>query len=182
MEVAISDFASRGTASKTSDYSNYVNQHHQNTNLYSGTGGELTHFFSISISGEEETVQRETPHSEIINIIDYITSCFNLTKNELAGICQIDSRKTVYNWLDGTSTPRTPTMNRLFDLLMIAKAWRQANLPNERRILSQRVFQGKNVYEILKENVLDRQKILFVGSRLILLNPLNKSKLKDPFA
>ena len=155
----------------------------QNSDLYSGSGGQFTAFFTTSISGGKEVTLKKTASGiETSRILEYITSCFDLTKDELALICKVQSRKTLYNWIDGSSVPRASTMGRLFDLLMIAKAWRQTNLPNDRKVLSRPVVGGQSVVEMLKESVLNQEKILFAGSRLVLLFPFDKTNLKDPFA
>jgi hypothetical protein len=65
---------------------------------------------------------------------------------------------------------------------MIAKAWRQTNLPNDRKILSMPVVRGQNILDMLKESVLNQEKILFAGSRLALLSPFGETNLRDPFA
>lgn len=177
-----SDFALSSGASQAIYTFNLENQNHLPTEPYYSSGGQLTDFFS-PISGKEETISQKVESDfKILKIIDYITSCFDLTKDELATICKIQSRKTLYNWIDGISTPRASTMERLFDLFMIAKAWRQAKLPNDRKVLCRPVLQGKSIIDILKDDVLNHEKILFAGTRLILLYPFNKTVLKDPFA
>ncbi|MFA5959075.1 MAG: hypothetical protein WC785_00985 [Tatlockia sp.] len=151
-------------------------------NLYVATGGELSSFFSTSISGGSNLLPKiEDSGSQLQHIINYITSCFTLTKDELAAISKIQSRKTLYNWADGTSKPRTLTIERLFDLFMIAKAWKQANLPSDYESLHYPIFKGVSIFDMLKSSSLDKEKILFAGSR-IMLTRSNRTPLKDPFA
>jgi hypothetical protein len=158
-------------------------QNSQPFDLYYGSGGQLTPFFTTSISGGKEVPSKKTATEiEASRIIEYISSCFDLTKDELAHICKVQSRKTLYNWIDGSSTPRASTMGRLFDLFMIAKAWKQTNLSNDRKVLSIPVVRGQSIMDMLKESILSREKILFAGSRLALLSTFDETNLRDPFA
>lgn len=152
-------------------------------NLYSGSGGRLTAFFSMTISGGKEvSIREKTSEIETPQIIEYISSCFDLTKDELALICKVQSRKTLYNWIDGTSAPRASTMERLFTLFMIAKAWKQTNLSNDHKVLSMPAVKGQSIIDMLKESVLNQEKILFAGSRLALVSLFNETNLRNPFA
>lgn len=146
-----------------------------NINFYRASGGTPTLFF-ISSSGD---VVIERTDSRPQNIINEISSCFNLTKEELASVCKVQSRKTLYNWMEGRQ-PRASTMERLFDLLMIATAWKQSNFPNDYESLRRASLGKSSVLEMLKSDTLDREKILFAGSRLALINS-GSTLLRDPF-
>lgn len=147
---------------------------------YIASGGQLTSFFSTAISGESPLPKLESLGNKLTNIIDKVSACFNLTKEELASVCQVQSRKTLYNWIDGRQ-PRALTMERLFDLLMIAEAWKQSNFPNDYESLHTVSVQDISVIDMLKSDTLDKEKILFSGSRLALINSA-PTLLKDPFA
>ncbi len=149
--------------------------------IYLATGGALTPFFSTAITGEVPFPKVEPYGPKLHNVINTLTSCFNLTKDELATICKIQSRKTLYNWADGYSKPRALTMKRLFDLLMIANAWGQAGFPNDHESLHRSILQGGSVFDMLRNDNLDKDRILFAGSRLALTRS-DRTSLKDPFA
>ncbi|WP_412758187.1 helix-turn-helix domain-containing protein [Legionella bozemanae] len=150
------------------------------SDLSYASGGRMEPFFSIP-TGEKEVSAKETDIKfNSIKVLDFLTSCFNLTKEELASICKI-SRKTIYNWIDGFSEPRKAALERLFDLLMVAKAWKLNLLPNDSKMLRTPVLNGKSVLDLLKEDELNNEQILFAGSRLVLLSPFDSAELKDPF-
>jgi hypothetical protein len=180
--IAQSFVPSGGANQAICEFDSTLGKIYKTVNMYLATGGEQSVFFSTPISGADNLFPEiKRPHNKFQSVISEISSCFSLTKEELAVICKVHSRKTLYNWVDGVSKPRALTLERLFDLLMIAKAWKQANLPNDYESLHLVTFHGVSIFDMLKNDTLDKEKILFAGSRLALFQS-NKTPLKDPFA
>lgn len=151
--------------------------------VYQGSGGKLawsvgenySRAFRISI---KKTVNSESTFDKIV---EKISVTFNLTKNELADVCQVRTRKTLYNWIDGSSKPHKSTMKRIYELFDIAQAWRQSSYPNTAESIHSPVVDGRSVFDLLQEDKLDKERVLFAGTRLALANE-TQPKLEDPFA
>jgi DNA-binding transcriptional regulator YiaG len=135
-------------------------------------------------SGADTIVQRSMPaahpkteHS-LSTTLDEIADTFALTKDQLAD-CLLVSRKTIYNWIDGTASPQHANLNRLYELKLLCKDWQYRKLFINKPQLSEPVVNSKSVMELLKAEKLDRDQILFAGSRLGLENI--GQRLSDPF-
>lgn len=149
---------------------------------YIASGGFASHFFTTDLSGSNNTFgDTKISENNISRIVKEIRSVFGLTKKEFASVCQIKSRKTLYNWIDGVSVPRKKTMGRMFDLRIISEAWVQSALSIDKESLHQPVLDGVSIYELLMKDILDKELILFAGSRLNMPS-MSNNKLKDPFA
>jgi hypothetical protein len=148
--------------------------------LYQGSGGGITSFLSISPSGAKTQISPE-PKNKLAMAINEICSAFGLTKEALAQVCQVETRKTLYNWINGETTPRKQTMSRIFNLLITARAWTQAGLTIDQAELEQPVLDNRSVLDLLSQPEIDKERILFAGSRLDLARK-DQSILIDPFA
>ena len=148
--------------------------------LHQGSGGTIASMFSTSLSGTKTQVE-QVPQNKLAAAVNEICTAFGLTKEELAQVCHIQSRKTLYNWINGEAIPRKSTMSRIFDLLTAAQAWKHAGLSGDRDLLRQAVLDGKNLFNILNQPEIDKELILFVGSRLNLMSPA-KGVISKPFA
>ena len=159
--------------------------------LYRGSGGSVSGIYNTVFSGANNipsTLESEYENSGILkntdnqfaNKVNNICSTFSLTKDELSQVCKIKSRKTLYNWIDGTSKPRKSTMGRIFDLSIIAQAWKQSGFTNKSELINTPILDGLSVLDLLTDDVLDKELILFAGSRLNLSSGLEKV-LQDPF-
>lgn len=151
--------------------------------LYRGSGGKLNTIFSHVPSGASNIpVQNELQHNnKLETTLSNISSTFNLTKDELAHICHVQSRKTLYNWIDGKATPRKSAMSRVFDLYIIAQAWKQSGFSRDKISLRRPMIGEQSLYDLLSRDSLDKELILFVGSRLHLTSSLQET-IPDPFA
>lgn len=152
----------------------------QRYGVYRGSGGAFTSIFSSSVTGSK-TVLVKDPYSKIAAATDEVCSAFALTKAEFAHLCHIQSRKSLYNWIKGESNPRKATMRRIFDLLTAARAWRHAGFSNNRQQLSQAVLDGQSLFDILNQDKIETDLILFAGSRLNTMPPGNHP-MRDPFS
>lgn len=94
-----------------------------------------------------------------------IGNTFALTKEQLAD-CLLVTRKTIYNWLDGTSSPQQTNFSRLYEFKLLCKDWRYKNLAVDKLQLTEPVIDNKSLLDLLKEEKLDLERILFAGSRL----------------
>ena len=148
--------------------------------LHQGSGGKIASMFSTSLSGTKTQVE-QAPQNKLAAAVNEICTAFGLTKEELAQVCHIQSRKTLYNWINGEAIPRKSTMSRIFDLLTVAQAWKHAGLSGDRDVLRQAVLDGENLFDILNQPEIDKELILFVGSRLSLMSPA-KGVISKPFA
>lgn len=152
----------------------------QRYSLYQGSGGTVTSIFSTSVTGAKTQIKQE-PQNKLAAAVSDICTAFGLTKEELAQVCHVQSRKTLYNWINGEANPRKSAMRRIFDLLTAAQAWRHAGFSSDKVQLRQAVLDGQNLFDILNQEKIDKELILFVGSRLNIMSP-TKGVISDPFA
>ena len=148
--------------------------------LYQGSGGTVTTLQPSSLSGTH-TIVGIGSSKNLKVAVDEVCKTFGLTKDDLAEVLNIQSRKTLYNWVNGEAVPRKLTMNRLFDLLMVAKAWRSSGLTVRKEQLKEPILGDRTVFDLLKQPIVDKQLILFAGSRLS-FNSKSAERLSDPFA
>lgn len=152
----------------------------QKFSLYQGSGGTAASLLNNTPSGTNTQIKKETQH-ELANTIDEICLVFGLTKDELAQVCKIQSRKTLYNWLNGETTPRKSAMSRIFDLLVTSRAWINSGFPTGKNHLHKTVVGNQSVFDLLKQPEINKELILFAGSRLDLFFS-EKNSLSDPFS
>ena len=151
----------------------------QSFSLYQGSGGEVASLLSATPSGANTEVH-VTPQNKLAIAVKEVCQAFGLTKEELAQICKIQSRKTLYNWINGEAKPRKSAMSRLFDLLITARAWRSSGFGADREQLHEPVLGAQSVYDLLNQPEIDKERILFVGSKLNLMSK-GINDLSDPF-
>lgn len=174
------DYSGSNFMSPPAIYQEYIEEEAQNTySLYQGSGGRITSMLSISVSGTKTQIIQE-PLNKLASAVKVICDAFGLTKDELTEICHIQSRKTLYNWIDGKTNPRKSAMSRIFDLLTVAQAWGHAGFSGDRALLRERVLDGQNLFELLNQGQIDKELVLFVGSRLNTMAASNA--ITDPFA
>lgn len=150
--------------------------------LYQGSGGIVVGFFSNQVSGSNNIpVSINTRENKLEETVRNICKVFSLTKEELTKACKVHSRKTLYNWIDGISAPRKTAMSRIFDLSLITQAWQQSGFSIDRESLHRPILDGLSVFDLLANGILDKERILFAGSRLK-LSSVSQTTIKDPFA
>lgn len=152
----------------------------RNFSLYQGSGGVASSLLRTTPSGASTKVATPAPN-KLAASVNEICTAFGLTKEELAQVCKVQSRKTLYNWINGEATPRKSAMNRIFDLLMTARAWTSSGFIADQEQLYRPIIDGQSVFGLLSKPEIDKGLILFAGSRLNALTPV-KGKLSDPFA
>lgn len=142
-----------------------------------GSGGTIVpEFFTLS-SGSYAlvTTVEEDP---LRTLIQRIESTFGMTREELAKACKT-TRKTIYNWLNHEAEPQARNRQRLFDLDILARDWADAGYPQRQDQLNRPLIDGRTVMDLLADDTIDRELILFAGSRLA-IGDVN-AVLKDPF-
>ena len=150
--------------------------------LYQASGGAVAVALSFSNVPSGANIKIEAkPQNKLAMAVNEICSAFGLTKEELAQVCMIHSRKTLYNWINGETVPRTSTMNRIYDLLLAARDWVGSGLSINREQLHTPVLNDQCVFDLLNAQQIDRERILFAGSRVNMLSTMN-SNLSNPFA
>ncbi len=152
----------------------------QTFSLYQGSGGEVASLLSITPSGANTQVHK-APQNKLATAVNEICLAFGLTKEELAQVCKVQSRKTLYNWINGEAKPRKSAMSRVFDLLVTARAWLSSGFIADREQLHEPVLGNQSVFDLLSQPEIDKERILFAGSRLNMLSSA-KDDLSDPFA
>lgn len=128
---------------------------------------------------KNEFVDKQSELSSINNTVDEISRNFNFNKTILAAVIKV-SRKSLYNWLDGTSEPREESLNRILDLVLISRDWVNYGFPVDKMSLSMRIVGEQSILDMLSSNVLDRGLILHAGTTLYMQS--EQPVLKDPFA
>ncbi len=148
--------------------------------LYQGSGGEVSSLLTITPSGANTQVYT-APENKLAISVNEICQAFGLTKDELAQICNVQSRKTLYNWINGDVKPRKSAMIRVFDLLVTARAWQSSGYAAYKEQLHEPVLGKLSVFDLLNQPAINQERILFAGSRLNMLSPA-KNGFSDPFA
>ena len=97
--------------------------------------------------------------------IELIKTVFSMTESEIAQSIGV-SRKTLFNWKKRESAPNKEKAQNIFDLYLLAKNWKDAGFTIDSFELQLPVFGDQSIKDLLKEDRLDSEKILFAGNRL----------------
>lgn len=143
-----------------------------------GSGGTLVPEV-FAVSSGSYILLTTAPQDPLRMRLERIESAFCITREELADVCRT-TRKTVYNWLNQDSEPQAKNRQRLFELDVLAEDWLDAGYTQERDQLHKPLIDGKSVMDLLTDERLDRELVLFAGSRLAISNLTGS--LKDPFS
>lgn len=136
---------------------------------YSGSGGMGESPFYSPASGSY-IVFSEPPEGKLVSpaiaqVIKEIREAFGVSMEELAQMCST-TRKTIYNWKDGTSEPRKKVAKKLFTLHRAARDWTQSGSSQPKAQMYKPVLGDKSLFDLLTEEPLDLEAIEFVRSRL----------------
>lgn len=107
--------------------------------------------------------------------LENIKNAFSLSNDELANIIGV-SRKTLHNWKTG-NIRSSEKRKRIFDLFLLATNWSNAGFSGNRHDLEKKILNGKSILDLLVEEDLNAEKILFAGSRIDLLSPRSEKGL-----
>lgn len=150
--------------------------------FYRGSGGSASSLIGVTPSGTLMHVAAAIDHQNgISRAIANLAATFQLTKEELAHVLGVQSRKTLYNWINGSATPRKSTQDRLYELVSVASAWEHLGISVGRAQLHESIVDGESVIGLLEKPVVERDLILFAGSRLSMTST-HAPRLSDPFA
>ena len=123
----------------------------------------------------------EEQRSPISRALLQIETTFGLTRRLLAAVCGV-TPKTVYNWLDENATPSAHHQQRIFKLREAALNWQREAYPHPKNHLHVLIMRGKTLLELLNEDPVDVQRILFAGQRLKLAELDETAEvIPDPF-
>ena len=162
---------------------NPVAELYSNDGLYfSPSGGVQRSKLSVHMSGLNNDLYKinQKHQVSIKGVIDNICSALSLGKDVLASLCDV-TRQTVYNWVEKPDSLKPSTAERLFQLNVAATEWKQAGYTVKRSQLNIPLVSGSSLIDILQEKPLDREKLMFAGSRMNLVD-LIADDLADPFA
>ena len=146
--------------------------------LIQGSGGALHRELFVDATSSVVIMDYQNPRP-LRSVLDKIQSAFGLGITDLAGVA-CTTRKTIYNWLEGTAEPQKKNLERLFQLSVLAGDWADAGYTKERAEIRQPVVDGHSVLDLLSEESLDAELVLFAGSRLSMTK--SKNALANPFS
>ena len=146
--------------------------------LMQGSGGALHRDLFVDATSSLVVLDYENPNP-LRSVLERIQRTFGLGITDAAKIV-CTTRKTVYNWLDGSSEPQRNNLERLFQLDVLAGDWVDAGYTMERAAIRQPIVDGRSVLDLLTEEPLDPELLLFAGSRLSMAT--SKTTLPSPFA
>ena len=147
--------------------------------FYKGSGGSASSLMVVSPSGTQTQVI--LPQNALAAAIDQICGSFHFTKEELTKTLGLQSRKSIYNWINGTVTPRKQALDKIYSLLFIARSWEKSGLVFSRAQLQQPLIDGQGILDLLAEPTTNKELILFAGSRIDSMS-YKATSLPDPFA
>lgn len=117
---------------------------------------------ALSFTSEEST---EIQRNALEEKIDLIKTVFSMTELEIAQTIDV-SRKTLFNWKQKQSAPNKKKAQNIFELYLLAKNWKDAGFTTDSFELESPIIDGKSIKDLLKEDKIDSEKILFAGNRL----------------
>ncbi len=125
-------------------------------------------------------MQNVTNH-KTIQVVEEIAQTFGLIEEELLQVSRVKNKYELIP-LSGTNAEALkPTFSRIFDLYMIARDWKTTGLSSNAHQLHTPILDNQSIFDLLREEFLDKERILFAGSRLSLLSK-TQTALIDPFA
>jgi len=148
-----------------------------------GSGGTCSYALRPGASAarivDRQSVLSHLPEPPLLKVLNQIEKTFGLNRAELARVCGT-TRKSVYAWADGNATPHARNLQRLFELQLLARDWREAGFPNERARVHEPILDDRSVFDLLCDKALDPAQVRFAGSRLTLAH-MTSTQLSDPF-
>lgn len=148
--------------------------------LYRGTGGSFALATDMPTTGAKVKIEDRSEGS-LAEAVNHISSTFGLTKDEFARACHVETRKTIYNWINGDANPRKSALRRIFDLHSVADAWKSCGFSLSRADLHSPQAEGISLFEALCKDEIDLARVLFIGSRINTMSAPART-ISDPFA
>jgi len=148
---------------------------HAEISSFDATGGQLR--VLVNAHPQSESIQAN-PIGEALQVI---RTTFGLTMKMLSKACGV-TRKSVYKWQDEDVTPNRQHQQRIFKLREAALNWRREAYPHPKNHLYEPILREKTLLDLLNEDPVDVQRILFAGQRLKLAElDAAAEVIPDPF-
>ena len=141
-------------------------------------GGTVSSLLNAIIVGERPHVSSE-PNTTLDSVVTEICSTFGLTRKELIQVARIQSVEKLDSWIHTDEKAEKAAMNRLFDLYLVSDAWSTYGFGPDREQLFYPVIDGQSIFDMLNESNIDKELIIFSGSRLNLILP-GRGNLLNP--
>lgn len=155
----------------------------ENNNFFQmqGSGGDTFGRYIFDIGGTASTiiVFGDKLTKSVEQVIEDIRLTFDLSVSDFSEVMNT-TRKTVYNWIGANKITKQVVIDRLFSLNVLAEAWREEGFANTKNYLRQPVIDGRSVYDLLSDELLNNDLIMFAGRRLALSSEV-PTKIADPF-
>jgi hypothetical protein len=127
-----------------------------------------------------DNITNAQPSIPLRNRFDEIKRVFSLTEKELAEVLLVDSPDTLVGWTkDISPIIEKIAIDRIFSLVMLTKDWESHGYTVSRDTLHRPIIEEECLFSMLSAQHLDKSLVLFVGSRLTLIE-LNESVFPDP--
>lgn len=130
-------------------------------------------------------IKNKTTHSK--SVVDFpakliaIQETFDLTNEQMAQVMN-SSRKSVHNWMTGTSRPNKTKAKRILELFNISKMWIDRSFSVDRDLLGW-IDESKqqSLLSLLCQPNISKADIMFHGSSMLVSDLMDFEELEDPF-
>lgn len=148
--------------------------------FFSEPSGELRELLFYR-SVMEIVPEKRSAQPNLDDMLETISRTLGLNKSQLAEVCGLRTRKTLYAWVSG-AVPRKKSMQRVHLLYRAALDWSRSGFVCPEKVLHVPILQGRTLYDLLKADPLDLEAVHFAGARLSMENESGANALiKDPF-
>jgi len=148
---------------------------HPENSAIDATGGQLRVLAHLQYHSQSAQA------NPIIDALEVIRTTFGLTMEMLSDSCGV-TRPLVYRWLAGDVTPKRQNQQRIFKLREAAMNWQREAYPYPKNHLHEPIMRAKTLLDLLNEDPVDVQRILFAGQRLKLAElDATAEVIPDPF-
>jgi hypothetical protein len=137
-------------------------------------------YFQVSGSSRQIYALNAVVRNKLKVSLDTVINAFGFTMVELASVLKV-GRKTVYNWADATSIPSPNNAKRIYNVLSVAEAWRNAGYDLYKVNPMMASAGGVKVIDLLRRDAIDKEQILFAGAKAQ-MGSVEHVELLDPFA
>ena len=113
------------------------------------------------------------------SVVNEICSTFGLTREELTQVVRIQSVEKLDSWIHTEEEPEKAVRDRLYDLIMVSRAWSTYRFGADRELLFHPVIDDQSIFDLLGKSNIDQEYILFAASKLDLILP-GRGNLLNP--
>ena len=109
------------------------------------------------------------------SVLAKIRATFNLKPVELARACKAPSYEVLMDWAAAGAIPLEEVSHRVFILWVLVEDWTERGFVFDREEMCKPLVDEQSVLDMLTEENLNREKIMFAGSRqTVMLSPLRR--------